>query len=66
MSDAWEMIVKVRLQHCMEHSEGEGAMRQVIEWEGGPYQVIIGWADPEDVEIISLIPIPDTAGEQHE
>ncbi len=56
-TDGWEMIVRVKLPHCMEHSEGEAALREVIKDEGGPMQVIVGWCDPEDIEIVSLVPV---------
>lgn len=53
MSADWEMVVKVRLKNVMD-DEDESVLRGIIEDEGGPFQVICGWCDSEDVEIVSL------------
>ncbi len=54
----WEMIVRVRVQNAFDHDEpnAESQFREVIADEGGPYAVIIGWCEPEDVEILRLVP----------
>jgi hypothetical protein len=53
MSDEWEMTVKVRLRNVMD-GESVDVLRGIIADEGGPMQVICGWCDSDDLEIVSL------------
>jgi len=64
----WEMIVRVRLQNCMEHDvlDAEQEMRAAIRDEGGIMSVIGGWCDEADLEILSLKPSPHADHEKHE
>lgn len=62
MNDEWEMTVKVRLRNVME-GESVDVLRGIIADEGGPMQVICGWCDADDLEIVSLLPVQPSASD---
>ena len=59
----WVMTVRVRLNNALEHDEPNAklALHRCIADEGGPLQVIAGWCEPDDLEVLSLEPIPTSA-----
>ena len=38
------------------------AVLELIQDEGGYLNALCGWCDPDDFELISLVPAPDTSG----
>lgn len=55
----WEITVKVRLKNALVHNEPEAerALRELIDDEGGLMNVICGWCDPEDLTLLTVIPV---------
>ena len=60
----WYAVVRVRIKNAMAHDEPEAerAMRELIEDEGGIWQVVVGWADPIDAELLSIEKVRDPYG----
>lgn len=58
------MTVLVRIRECYEHSEpnARAELLQVIKDEGGLMQVIMGWCEQEDIELLDIVPA-DTSTE---
>jgi hypothetical protein len=54
----WELVVRVKLKNVMEHDEPEAerAVRELIADEGGLWQTLASWTDPEDFELVSIRP----------
>lgn len=58
MSDDWEMVVRVRVRNAIEHAFpcAREQLMDSIRDEGGVWLVLVGWCEPEDLELVSLEP----------
>jgi len=57
------MVVRARLRGALLHEtpNAKETLERAVAEEGGPLQVICGWCDSDDLEIVSLKPVPETS-----
>lgn len=56
MNADWEIMIKVTLRNAMDHEEPNPTttLLECIKEEGGLMQIIAGWCNPQDLEMVGV------------